>query len=153
VLRAQELLPKFCFFQDKQLLIKNVERSALRGVKQSIVHHDAQEGFTLIEVLISIVIFSLSLFALVPLLTTATRIDRENYLNVKARAMAADTLDTLMGDVPAGTNPSTETDGGVVLMRSWNVTPVGNLDHIVVTVQYTSHGELKTVTLSARKAR
>lgn len=125
----------------------------MRGIKQSIVHHDAQEGFTLIEVLISIVIFSLSLFALVPLLTTATRIDRENYLNVKARAMAADTLDTLMGDVRAGTNPSTETDGGVVLMRSWNVTPVGNLDHIVVTVQYTSHGELKTVTLSARKAR
>lgn len=110
-------------------------------------------GFTLIEVLVSIVIFSLSLFALVPLLATATRIDSENYLNVRARAMAADTIDTLMSEAPAGPSPSTETDRGVTITRSWNIKQIGNLDNIQVSVQYTYQGEQRTVTLTAQRAR
>ncbi len=111
-------------------------------------------GFTLLEVLFAILILSISLFALIPLLTTAASIDRENYLNVRARAMAADVLDSLMGDAaPPFLNPSSAIDGGVTITRSWNVIQVGNLDNIAVTVQYTYHDQLKTFTLTAQKAR
>ncbi len=111
------------------------------------------EGFSLIEVLLSIVIFSLSLLALVPLVSTATRIDRENYLNVKARALAADTLDRLMAGASAGATPSSETDEGVMITRSWTVSQAGNLDQIRVKVQYTFNGQPKTFVLTAQKAR
>jgi prepilin-type N-terminal cleavage/methylation domain-containing protein len=112
------------------------------------------KGFTLIELLFAVLIFSISLLALVPLLTTAASIDRENYLNVTARAMAADVLDTLMGDtVPPYASPSSVTDDGVAITRSWNVVQVGNLDNIAVTVQYLYKGQLKTFTLTAQKAR
>jgi len=110
-------------------------------------------GFTLIEVIFAILIFSISLFALIPLLTTAASIDRENYLNVRARAMAADALDSLMGDaVPPFSNPSTLVDGGVAITRSWNVNQAGNLDNIAVTVQYTYKGQQKTFVLTAQRA-
>jgi prepilin-type N-terminal cleavage/methylation domain-containing protein len=122
-------------------------------IKEALVRDGGPDGFTLIEVLLSIVLFSLSLFALVPLLTTAVRIDKENYLSVKARAMAADTLDTLMGDALAGPNPSTETDRGVALTRSWSVSQAGNLDTIAVRVRYTYQGRVNTVQLTAQKAR
>ena len=120
---------------------------------EAMLHAGGAEGFTLIEVLLSLVIFSLCLLAMVPLLATATSIDRENYLNVRARSMAADTLDTLMADAPGGPNPSTETDGGVPITRSWDVIQVGNLDNIAVTVRYTFKGQLKTFVLTAQKAR
>ncbi len=124
-------------------------------------------GFTLVEVLIAILIFSLSLMALVPLLSTAASIDRENYLNVTARAMAADTLDSLMGNVTplmrdaAGNvvpmpNPSTVTDQGIAITTSWTVTPVpapGNRDDIAVTVIYEYKGQRKTFVLTAQRAR
>ncbi len=122
-------------------------------MKKSGPGNAGREGFTLIEVLISLVIFSFCLLAMVPLLATATSIDRENYLNVRARAMAADTLDTLMNDAPAGPNPATETDGGVEITRSWSIEQAGNLDSITVTVQYIFKGQLKTFVLTARKAR
>ena len=112
------------------------------------------KGFSLIEVLLAMIIFSLSLFALVPLISTAVNIDRENGLNVRARAMAADVLDTLMGDAaPPYGNPSTVVDNGVVITRSWNITPAGNLDHISVSVNYTYNDQQKTFVLAAEKAR
>ena len=117
-------------------------------------------GFTLIEVLIAILIFSISLLALVPLLTTAASIDRGNYLNVTARAMAADVLDSLMGldslaDAvpPRFVNPSTVTDQGVPITTTWATFPMGNLDTIAVTVTYTYNGQLKTFVLTAQKER
>ncbi len=135
-------LKKEIFMKDKLLIVKRTGRRA--GAK----------GFSLIEVLLAILIFSISLFALIPLLTTAASIDRENYLNVRARAMAADVLDSLMGDAtPPFSNPSTVIDGGVTMTRSWNVNQVGNLDNIAATVQYTYNNQLKTFTLTSQKAR
>ena len=122
--------------------------------------HRRTRGFTLIEVLFAILIFSLSLFALVPLLTTATSIDRENYLNVTARAMAADILDSLMGgmteaeaEILFGGNPSTVTEQGVVITRSWQLSDAGNLDNIAVTVRYSYKGQTKIFMQTAQKAR
>ncbi len=114
----------------------------------------SEGGFTLIEVLLAILIFSISLLALVPLLTTAASIDRENYLNVAARTMAADVLDSLMGDAaPSFSNPSALVDNGVTMTRSWAVRQMGNLDTITVTVRYTYHNQPKMFTLTAQKAR
>lgn len=128
-----------------------------RGIIRAMLR--CRRGFTLIEVLFAILIFSISLLALIPLLSTAASIDRENYLNVTARAMAADTLDSLMGldslaDAvpPRFVNPSTVTDQGVAITTSWNVVAAGNLDNIAVTVQYTYKGQQKTFVLTAQRA-
>jgi prepilin-type N-terminal cleavage/methylation domain-containing protein len=119
-----------------------------------------KHGFSLIEVLVAILIFSMSLLALVPLMSTSTSIDRENYLNVTARAMAADILDSLMGgmkeaeaEILFGGNPSTVTDQGVVITRSWLLSDAGNLDNIAVTVRYAYKGQTKIFMLTAQKAR
>jgi prepilin-type N-terminal cleavage/methylation domain-containing protein len=124
--------------------------------KRGIIHamlRRSTRGFTLIEVLIAIVIFSLSLLALVPLLSTAMSIDRENYLNVTSRATAADVLDTLMGGgVPIVGNPSTVNDQGVDITTSWAVAPAGNLDTIAVTVTYAYKGQTKTFVLTSQRA-
>jgi prepilin-type N-terminal cleavage/methylation domain-containing protein len=134
-----------------------------KGVTQT-MRGRTPKGFTLVEVLIAILIFSLSLLALVPLLSTATSIDRENYLNVRARAMAADMMDSFMGGMseaeavlPAnyGGNPSTVIDQGVTMTRQWQ-TPfpvVGNRETINVTVSYTYKGQLKTFAMTGQRAR
>lgn len=126
--------------------------------KRGIIHvmlRRSTRGFTLIEVLIAIVIFSLSLLALVPLLSTAMSIDRENYLNVTSRATAADVLDTLMGGgVPLVGNPSTVNDQGVDITTSWTVTvppATPNLDNIAVTVTYTYKGQTKTFVMTSQR--
>ena len=132
-----------------------------RGFIRAMVRRRTR-GFTLIEVLISIVIFSISLLALIPLLSTATSIDRENYLNVTSRAMAADMLDTFMGGMSEagaltlyGGNPSTVTDQGVVVTRQWQtpLSVVGNRETVIVTVTYTYKGQPKTFVLTAQRAR
>jgi prepilin-type N-terminal cleavage/methylation domain-containing protein len=135
-----------------------------RGVMQ-IMRVRGPRGFTLVEVLIAIVIFSLSLLALVPLLSTATSIDRENYLNVMSRALAADTLDSLMGlnclvgtCTPLPTAAMTTAipdviadDNVTAIKRTATITQVGNLANIAVTATYTYKGQLKTFILTAQK--
>lgn len=108
--------------------------------------------------LVAVIVFSISLLALVPLMTTAVSIDRENYLNVRARSMAADLMDTLMANaVPPFGNPSSETDGGVVITRAWNIVPDPdpnvNLDTITVTVGYDYKGQQKILTLTSQRPR
>jgi prepilin-type N-terminal cleavage/methylation domain-containing protein len=138
----------------------------------------SSKGFTLVEVMIATVILGLSLMALVPLLSTAASIDRENYLNVKARALAAQQLDTLMGidslssgcpsvatntvikpcnsdtKYPTAATPIVDeaSNAKIYVNFAWNWTSAGsNLANIVVDTEYTYKGQTKRFVLTSQK--
>ncbi|GAB4484684.1 MAG: hypothetical protein OHK006_09550 [Thermodesulfovibrionales bacterium] len=55
-------------------------------------------GFTLVEMIIAVSVFAISLLAFAPLLTTAVTLDRDSMLKVKARALAAYKMDELIAE-------------------------------------------------------
>ncbi len=95
-------------------------------------------GFTLVEVLIAILIFSISLFVIVPLLFTSVSIDKESYLKVQAQNMLNEKMDQILSEniTADGTDPEVSIDG-FPFNRNWAIVPgTGNLSNITVTVTY-----------------
>jgi prepilin-type N-terminal cleavage/methylation domain-containing protein len=112
------------------------------------------KGFTLIEVMIAIVIFSISLLALVPVLVTAVSVDTDDFLKARAEAMLTTKIDELLADdINTITNGNDQaTQKGVVLNRVWTVTPdTGNLQKISVTVTYIYKGQQKQFATEVKK--
>jgi|GEM_PF-6601176 len=57
-----------------------------------------QKGFSLVEVLVAILIFSISLAAIIPLLVTSSRVDKDNSVRAEIQTLAADELDRMKTD-------------------------------------------------------
>ena len=133
------------------------------------------KGFSLIEVLIAILIFTISLFAIIPLLFIAVNVDNDSLMKVTAQRMMTETIDDLMaqttlagfedcictngvpaGTCPAGTCTTTRNGPGAIngnpINRTWTIVPAtGNLSLITATVTYTQGGENKTLMTQVRK--
>ena len=71
------------------------------------------KGFTLIEVLIAVTVLSLSLLALLPLITTAVSADKTALLTTKSQAVTAYKMDELLA---GGTSRTSMTCNG----GNWN---------------------------------
>ena len=113
-----------------------------------------KKGFTLIEVLVAIVLFIISLLAIVPLLFTAVSVDKESFLKIKAQTMVAEKIEELMSqDISTiGSGNDSETEDGFTLNRVWTVAAgTGNLSLITISVTYTYKGIAKTVTAVAER--
>ncbi len=129
-----------------------------------------RRGFTLFEVLISVVIFGIALVGILPLLATSINITSESSLKSEAQILGAEKIDelksktaeeiaTLIGDDIVGGNTSyTNSDsvlaGGIVLNRNWLIQEGnfsgGNAPSYImnVTVSYTLKGTTYTKTFS-----
>jgi type IV pilus modification protein PilV len=102
-------------------------------------------GFTLIEVLIAIVILSISLLALAALMATTTRNTSFGGHLTEAATFAQDQLERLKAtsydDIkdnwhdPSGSN--TRTVSGIDYTRALNVVENGNLKTVTITVSWT----------------
>ncbi|MBI5141519.1 MAG: prepilin-type N-terminal cleavage/methylation domain-containing protein [Nitrospirae bacterium] len=55
-------------------------------------------GFSLVEVLVAILVFSISLAAIIPLLVTSSRVDKDNAVRAEIQTLAADELDRMKTD-------------------------------------------------------
>lgn len=117
-------------------------------------------GFTLLEVMISLVILSVGLLGLAALTATVIRTNSFSNDFTIATALVQDQLETLAntsyGNLTIGTdiadsnNPIDENGStGGKYIRSWTIAIVGSTKTIVVTVAWTSdYGTSKSISIS-----
>jgi prepilin-type N-terminal cleavage/methylation domain-containing protein len=108
-------------------------------------------GFTLIEVLVSLVILSVSLLAMAGLMATTTKNTSSGGRLTEAATFAQDRLEQFRAmtwqSVPIGQGPQVPPDPpdlktwtgptGITYTRNWNVVQTGNLKTVTITVTWT----------------
>ena len=103
--------------------------------------HTKSEGFTLIEVLITLVIMAVSLLALAALMATTTKSNSYGSHITEAATFAQDKLEELRaipwGNIPIG-NTSDQKSGstGVTYVRHLDTQEHGNLKTITITINW-----------------
>ncbi len=129
-----------------------------------------QTGFTLLEILVAITIFTITLMAIIPLLGTAVNVTSGTSLKSKAQILGAEKLDelkslseyeieTLIGDDVVGGNTTysgsdSVLEGGITINRDWVIQEANfggsNAPSyiITVTVTYTQKGNTVARTFS-----
>jgi len=104
--------------------------------------HTNSKGFTLIEVLITLIILAVSLLALAGLMATTTKSNASGGQITEASTIAQDRLEELravqwdnipVGDVSDQRNGST----GINYVRNLNVQQNGNLKTVTLTINWT----------------
>jgi len=113
-------------------------------------------GFTLIEILIALVILSISLLALAGLMVTTTNNTSFGSHMTEAATFAQDKLEELRAirwqDIPEGVGNDVKTGStGTGYTRNWSVTRSGVLKTIIVTINWrdrTDHSIRLTSVLS-----
>ena len=70
---------------------------------------NGEEGFTLVEVMVSLVIFMITSMALLPLLVGSLRVNHDNSRNAQARRLASEVMAELQVVDYAGLAQATET--------------------------------------------
>ncbi len=101
-------------------------------------------GFTLLEVLITLVILSIALLALAGLMTTTVRNNSYGGTLTEATTMAQDKLEEFKATpwtrlLPTTSGPSTDqrtSSTGINFARTWTIVENGNLKTITLTVSW-----------------
>ena len=102
------------------------------------------KGFTLLEVLITLVILSVSLLALAGLMVTTTRNNAFGGNVTEAATFAQDKLEEFRATawerlLPTTSGPRTEQktgSTGTQYVRSWTIEPTGDLKTVAITIQW-----------------
>ena len=140
-----------------KLAVVNGGQFELQGSPLHAAGRRWHEGFTLIEVLVSMTIFSIAILGLVIGTSSVMRANQQSYFSTIAINLAQDKLEELKA------NPTTllfscstscespPTHDGVAFIRTWTVTPnspapgISQIDAKVDWTNYTSH----SVTISS----
>ena len=101
-------------------------------------------GFTLIEVLISMIIFSVAILGLAIGASSVMRANQTSYFSTIAINLGQDKLEELKANpvALASGGPVTDTTDGVVFTRNWTVTPnspAPGVSRVDVQVEWTDH--------------
>ena len=114
------------------------EKTTLRGLTLRFGHKS--KGFTLIEILIALVILSISLLALAGLMVTTTRNNASGGHVTEAATFAQDRLEELRAtrwdDIVTGQDQRLGSTG-ITYRRNWNVVVTGNIRTVTITVNWT----------------
>lgn len=122
-----------------------------------------QNGFTLLEVIIALFIFSIGLLAVASMQMTAIKGNYFSGTLTEASNWAADQMETLMslpyddadGNLDAGAHPDVPLEEGIYTI-TWNVLEddtTNNTKTITITVAWTDRGSQRTLVLPGIKAR
>ena len=113
-----------------------------------------QKGFTILEVLISLLILATGLMGAAALTTSSIKVNsNSNYLTWAYQTAQAD-LETLRrlpwGSISNGSR--TSTDKGIVFTSTWTVATAGNIKNVSVSVAWnnSSDHQIDVVTKIAR---
>ena len=103
--------------------------------------HINTKAFTLIEVLITLVILSISLLAMAGLMATTTKSNAYGGHITEATTFAQDRLEELRAtrweDIPLGSFSDQITGStGFVYTRTWNIVQTGNFRTVTITVSW-----------------
>lgn len=101
-------------------------------------------GFSLIEILIALIILSISLLALAALMATTTRNTSFGGHITEAATFAQDRLEefrvTPWANVVTGTDPTPpgppRGSTGIFYTRTWNVVTTGNIKTVTITISW-----------------
>lgn len=111
----------------------------------SLADRRREAGFTMIEILIALSIFSASFLALAAGATTVMKSNRSSYKNTIATNLAQDKVEELMAtsiaNIVAGPNETVPVDG-INFTRRWAVTdnqPINGLKKIEVFITWTDN--------------
>ena len=120
-----------------------------------------EKGFTLLEVLIAISIFSIGILAVGTMQISSIGGNASARMHTEAATWAADRAERLMAlpydhaDLDAANNPHAATEGDGVHNIQWNVadnTPISNTKTIRVIVTWNARGGQKSVFIDYIKA-
>ncbi len=112
------------------------------------IHSSNKRGFTMIEVLVAMGIFSVTFLALAAGAGSVMRANNSSYHSTIATSLAQDKMEELKarnGSIIISEGPVTDNVGGVDFTRAWTVTPnspvVGTkqVDVTVTWQDYTPH--------------
>lgn len=119
-----------------------------------------QGGFTLMEVLISLVLGAIAMIGVIALYRASTNASSFSRRSTEAAVLAQDKMERLRTELPtAGSNQveagNLDETGKVVVgapfTRTWDVTNAGQYFDITVRVGWTDEGVGKTVTVRGRR--
>lgn len=112
-----------------------------------------ERGFTLVEVLVSLVILTFGLAALVSMAGTGTKATAYTRHAGEASVVGQDKLEQLRVIAPSALVSGTDTCDAHAFVsatgmytRAWTVSWTGTLATLVVTVTWTDDGQLHTIT-------
>ena len=112
-----------------------------------------RNGFTVIEVLVAMAVFSIGILGFAMSTVSVTQGNQKNYNIAMANALAQDKLEELKARPASFTSggPVTDTISGQSFSRSWTVTansPMTGMHKIDVTVTWTDY-QSHSITLSS----
>lgn len=123
--------------------------------------HSEQGGFTLVEVLVSLVLAMIAMVGVIALYRTQTNASSFSRRNTEATMIAEDQLErlrtqnTITSGSASGLDETGKAVAGGVFTRSFNIVagvgPGSSYDEITVSVQWAEEGNPKTVTLIGRR--
>lgn len=121
-----------------------------------------QAGFTLIEVMVSILLAAVATSGVIGLYMAVTRSSSYSRHATEASVLAEDQLERLRTVTPVtGSNAGLLDERGVpclssctgnfIFQRSWTVTPVGSYADLVVTVAWNEDGVARQVVMRSKR--
>ena len=116
-----------------------------QGSKLQVGRSVGRGGFTLLEILVTMSIFSVSFLALAAAASSVMRANQTSYASTIATNLAQDKLEEFMATTSANIvsgGPVTDTVGGVTFTRIWTVSansPVAGVTQIDVKVDWTDY--------------
>jgi len=131
--------------------------AAMKTFKAKPVFPGANQGFTLIEVLIAMAVFSIGILAVGTLILSTTRNNTNGNLMTQATMLARAKIEEVKresdtGVLPVGTETETDIDlqgnPGGIYTRVCGISSVGSARQIQVTVSWTRQGQNRSVVLT-----
>lgn len=117
----------------------------------------AQAGFTMIEVMISILLTAIAAAGVIALYMVETRASGFSRHSTEAAVLAQDKMEQLRTSSVTGTATQTTLNErgkvvtGGLYTRTYTVTPGAGFDEMVVTVSWSEDGVSKTTTMRSRR--
>lgn len=113
-------------------------------------------GFTLIEVMVAMVVFTIALLGLVASAVSIIKANQTSYFRTAGTTLAQDKLEELKAKASGGIASGSATDnvGGVAFTRTWTVipdTPAPGVKRIDVKVEWTDYSPRSLTVSSAVK--
>ena len=115
----------------------------------------SEQGFTLVEVMVSIVLTAIAVIGMIALFRVETRASGLSRRETEAAVLAQDKVEQLrtLGTPGTGTDTGIDSNGntGGMFTRVWSLSVNGDIYNIDVTVSWTDDGQSRTMVIHSHR--